>query len=194
MLENTDKVVVENRSGTICFYKVPETNFTRRFVGNERKEIPMGELRAAIQIPGTRSLIKDDLIIHSQEAVAELLPEVEPEYFYNAKDVDFLLTRGTLDQLLDALDFAPEGVVSLIKDEAVKIKLNDMSKREAILNKTGFNVTKAIEIAKMSQTEEKEETKVRRATPITDTTETTNAAPARRTGAPKLKVQAEQGE
>ena len=194
MLENTDKVIVENRSGTICFYKIPETNFIRRFVGNERKEISMGELRAAIQIPGTRALIKDDLIIHSKEAVEELLPEVEPEYFYTTKDVDFLLARGTLDQLLDALDFAPEGVIALIKEEAVKTKLNDMSKREAILTKTGFNVTKAIEIAQLSSTEDKAENKARRSTPITETTEAAGATSARRTSAPKLKVQTEQGE
>jgi hypothetical protein len=166
MLNNTDKVIVENRSNAICCYRIPETNYIRRFVENERKEIPMGELRAAIQIPGTRMLIKDDLIIHSKEAVEELLPEVEPEYFYTAKDVDFLLTRGTLDQLKDALDFAPEGVVNLIKEEAVKTELNDVSKREAILTQTGFNVTEAIKIKNMSESKADTEIRTRRANPI----------------------------
>ena len=131
MLQNTDKIIVENRSNAICGYRVPETNIIRRFVANERKEILMSELRAAIQIPGTRALIKDNLIIHSKEAVEELIPEAEPEYFYNAKDVEFLLVTGSLDQLKDALDFAPEGVITLIKEQAVKTELNDMSKREA---------------------------------------------------------------
>jgi adenylate cyclase class IV len=34
----------------------------------------------------------------------------------------------------------------MIKSIAVELPLNDMAKREAILNKLGFDVTKAIEI------------------------------------------------
>ena len=39
MLQNTDKIIVENRSNAICGYRVPETNIVRRFVGNETKEM-----------------------------------------------------------------------------------------------------------------------------------------------------------
>jgi hypothetical protein len=95
---------------------VPESKIISRFVEGEIKEIPMGELRQAIQIPGTKRTIESNLIIHDKTAVEELLPNAEPEYFYNAKDVEFLLTRGTLDQLKDALDFAPPGVIDLIKE------------------------------------------------------------------------------
>lgn len=189
MLQNTDKVIVENRSNAVCCYRVPESNIIRRFVANERKEIPMGELRAAIQIPGTRMLIKDDLIIHSKEAVEELLPDAEPEYFYTAKDVEFLLTKGTLDQLKDALDFAPEGVINLIKEQAVKIELNDMRKREAILNQTNFDVTKAIEIKRLSEVKTETETKARRTTPLNEASEELKTdVPVRRTEAPKYTV------
>lgn len=184
MLQNTDKIIVENRSNAVCCYRVPESNIIRRFVANERKEITMGELRAAVQIPGTRALIKDDLIIHSKEAVDELLPEAEPEYFYSTKDVEFLLVRGSLDQLKDALDFAPEGVITLIKDQAVKLELNDMSKREAILKQTNFDVTKAIEIKRLSEIKVDTEAKVRRAAPITDANEEISTTPVRRSAAP----------
>jgi len=189
MLQNTDKVRVENRQNAIVCYRVPDEKITRHFEKYETKEISMDELRRAVQVAGTRRLIQDDLIIHSKEAVDELFPSAEPEYFYNAKDVDFLLERGTYDQLLDALDFAPDGVIQLIKDEAVRTCLNDMRKREAILDRTGFDVTKAIENRRLAQTEEKEEVKVRRTAPITDTTTETSAdAPARRTTAPRFKV------
>jgi len=56
------------------------------------------------------------------------------------------MTQGTLEQFLDCLDFAPESILENIKDIAVKLPLNDMAKREAIKNKLGFDVTKAIEI------------------------------------------------
>jgi len=185
MLENTDKVRVENRGRAIVAYKVPESKIIRRFVGNEVKEIEMGELRMAIQIPGTRRVIENNLIIHSKEAVEELLPNAEPEYFYTVADIDFLLTRGTLDQLKDALDFAPKGVIDLIKDQAVKTELNDVRKREAILEQTNFDVTKAIEINYLSNTVAETETKTRRAAPVAeDNIDKQEAAPVRRAAAP----------
>lgn len=190
MLNNNDKIRVENRDNTLVGYIVPETNIIRRFEAYETKELTMGELRQMIQVKGHRNIIKNHLIIHNKEAVEELMPDAEPEYYYNSKDVDFLLTRGTLDQLLDALDFAPEGVINLIKDEAVKVKLDSMDKRTAILNKTGFDVTKAIEIRALSETADEAPVRARRAAPIgEETTETTEPeAPVRRSAAPRYKV------
>lgn len=189
MLNNSDKVRVENRGNAIVGYRVPESNIIRRFVENEVKEIPMGELRQAIQIPGTKRTIVNNLIIHDKSAVEELLPDVEPEYFYTVKDVDFLLERGSLDQLKDALDFAPKGVIDLIKDRAVKNELNDVRKRDAILEATNFNVTGAIEINHLAQVENKVETKTRRAALLgEEAQESQSSAPVRRTAAPKYKV------
>ena len=191
MLNNTDKVRVENRANAIVCYRVPETKIIRRFVPREVKEIEMGELRQAIQIPGTYRLIESNLIIHNKEAVDELLPNAEPEYFYNKDDIDFLLERGTLDQLMDALDFAPDGVKDLIKERAVKNELNDMRKREAILAATNFNVTKAIEIQRQANegnTVADNEVKTRRSAPIGNTEETQSEAPVRRSVAPKFKI------
>lgn len=189
MINNTDKVRVENRANAIVAYRVPESNIIRRFVAGEVKEIAMGELRQAVQIPGTYRLIESNLVIHNKEAVEELLPGVEPEYFYTAKDVDYLLERATLDQLMDALDFAPEGVIELIKERAVKTELNDVQKRNAILEQTNFNVTKAIEIQHLSETEAKAETRTRRAAPLSEVAQDAKSeAPTRRTSAPKYTV------
>jgi predicted transcriptional regulator len=189
MLNNSDKIRVENRGNAIVGYKVPESNIPRRFVANEIKEIPMGELRQVIQNPGTKRTIMNNLIIHDKSAVEELLPEAEPEYFYTTKDVDFLLERGTLDQLKDALDFAPKGVVDLIKERAVKNELNDVRKREAILEATNFNVTGAIEINHLAQVENKVETKTRRTAPIgEESSDEQSATPTRRTAAPKYTI------
>ena len=189
MINNTDKVRVENRANAIVAYRVPESNIIRRFVAGEVKEIAMGELRQAVQIPGTYRLIESNLVIHNKEAVEELLPGVEPEYFYTAKDVDYLLERATLDQLMDALDFAPEGVIELIKERAVKTELNDVQKRNAILEQTNFNVTKAIEIQHLSETEAKAEIRTRRAAPLSEVAQDVKSeAPTRRTSAPKYTV------
>ena len=190
MLNNNDKIRVENRADAIVAYRIPETKIIKRFEAGEIKEIEMGELRQAIQRPGTKRLIESNLIIHNKEAVNELLPNAEPEYFYDKRDVDFLLEKGTLDQLKDALDFAPEGVIELIKERAVSTELNDMRKREAILEATNFNVTGAIDIKRQAAESLKANTeiKTRRAAPIGETTEQEVEVSVRRAAAPKYKV------
>ena len=62
----------------------------------------------------------------------------------NEEQILDLLQNGSQEQFLDALDFAPQGVIDLIKDLAVKIRLNDFNKREAIKAKTGFDVSTAL--------------------------------------------------
>ena len=49
------------------------------------------------------------------------MENVEPEYFYTEKEVKELLTNGSLEQLEDTLNFAPEGVIELIKTMPVKM-------------------------------------------------------------------------
>ena len=70
--------------------------------------------------------------------------KVEPEYYMSEKDVAALITTGSLDAFLDALDFAPIGVIDLIKKLAVEIPMVDIKKRKALKEKTGFDVEAAL--------------------------------------------------
>ena len=76
---------------------------------------------------------------------------------------------------MDCLDFAPEGVINLMKDLAVKLEIPDVRKRQAISEKTGTSVDNAIKINQLSKVDENEkapETKQRRVK-TTDVTKTT---------------------
>lgn len=191
MIKDNDMVKVTNRANWTVAYKVPELGVHRRFAMGESKMLSAGELRKLAWLNGGRVLLEDHLVIDNEELVNELLHGVEPEYYYTTEDVVNLLTYGTEDQLRDALDFAPAGVVSLIKDMAVETKLNDMRKRDIIMAATGFDVTNAIRINEESKETEAAEVKQRRAAPINaaaQTEETSTEAPARRTEAPKYKV------
>lgn len=150
---NKDTLVkVRNRDSGAVLYKIPELNRLRRvFQPKEIKEVPFDELKKLSYLPGGMALLRDSLVIQDDEAVAALLGEVEPEYNYTPEDIKKLLQEGTLDELLDCLDFAPEGVTDLIKVIAVELPLNDVAKREAILEKLHFNVTNAIEIKKETE-------------------------------------------
>ena len=51
---------------------------------------------------------------------------------------------GSLDAFLDCLDFAPVGVIDLLKKFAVSVPLADYEKRKALKEKTGFDVDIAL--------------------------------------------------
>ena len=188
MLDKDTLIKVVNRDNGVVGYTVPDLgNIRRMFQPKEEKEVTMEELRKLSYLPGGKILLQDCLIIRNEEAISEILGDIEPEYYYTEDDVKNLLLNGSLDQLKDCLDFAPLGVVDLVKNLAVTLKIDNYSKREAIKNKLGFDVTNAIENNKISQEEEKVEDKKRRAAvPVQANTET--EAPARRTAAPKYKV------
>ena len=85
------------------------------------------------------------LQIQEIKATENLNIHTEPEYFMSEDDVVNMLLNGSVDELKDALDFAPKGVIQIIKDKAVELPLYDMRKRQAILEMTGFDVTAAID-------------------------------------------------
>ena len=146
MNKNT-KIKVKNRSGSSLSYTLPDmNNFRRRFAAGESKEIPFEEIQKLTYLPGGDFMLQHYLVIDNIEARNEILGSVELEYDFTETEVKNLLEHGTLDQLLDCLDFAPLGVIDLVKKIATDIKLYDNRKREAIFNKTGFNVSNAIMI------------------------------------------------
>lgn len=186
MIEKDTLIKVKNRDSGTVGYTIPELgNLHRSFSKGETKEIPMDELRKLSYISGGKILLQNYLIVQNQDALKELLSDdVEPEYYYGEEEVKKLLLTGSNDQLLDCLEFAPEGVIGLVKDLAVSLKINDISKRNIILEKTGFNVTNAIAINEETIEGEGEEAKSsRRSAPVT--VEKSDETPKRRVAAPQ---------
>ena len=186
MIEKDTLIKVKNRDSGTVGYTIPELgNLHRSFSKGETKEITMDELRKLSYISGGKLLLQDYLIVQNQDALRELLSDdVEPEYYYGEEEIKKLLLTGSNDQLLDCLEFAPEGVIGLVKDLAVSLKINDISKRNIILEKTGFNVTNAIAINEETIEGEGEEAKSsRRSAPVT--VEKSDEAPKRRVAAPQ---------
>ena len=173
MIDRNAMIKVINKFNGIVGYDVPELGINRTFYPKESKNISYNELERLSYLPGGESILKDYLEITDENAISELFNiKTEPEYHYSENDVKALLTTGSLDQFLDCLDFAPPVIIDMIKDMAVTLPLNDMAKREAIKNKIGFDVTKAIEIKNTKydgETENVEENvthSTRRAAPI----------------------------
>lgn len=158
MITETTMYNVKNRSSSMVVYKIPETNLRREFAPGEVKKIPFGELEKLTYQPGGRELIENFLQIIEQDVTDTLNVKREPEYNMSEAEIKELLLNGSLDEFLDALDFAPIGVIDLIKTMAVQLPLGDMAKRKALKDKTGFDLDKAlvhIEEEKFAEQEEK---------------------------------------
>lgn len=139
-----NKVSVKNRSSSMVVYTIPEKNIRREFMPAETKVLPYDELVDLSFQAGGRSIMENFLQVQAVNAREGLNLHTEPEYNMSEEDIKNLLLTGSNDALLDALDFAPIGVIDLIKQYAVSLPVNDMTKRQAIKDKTGFDVTKAL--------------------------------------------------
>lgn len=184
MLDKNTLVKITNRYDGRVGYSIPDLgNLYRGFAPNETKEVTMEELRKLSYMPGGQSMLEKYFVLDNKDAIAELVGGVEPEYYYTEEDVKNLLLTGSLDELKDCLDFAPAGVVEVVKKLAVELKLNDIAKRKAIKDITGFNVDTAIYVNEETSEERVEEKKERRT--AVKKAETTTSG--RRTAAPTSK-------
>lgn len=191
---NNDKVyLVTNRSASRVHYSVPELGIkSRDFQPGETKKLSYAELEGLSYLPGGKELIRDYLLVRNDKVVQEFVGHVEPEYNMTEKEVRELILNGTEDEWLDCLDFAPEGVIDLIKTLAVELPLTDTRKMESFQQKKGIN------LARMIQAKKEEEAEARAAAAQQENTnqpqrrakaqETTTTTPGRRTAGTKYKV------
>lgn len=190
-MEKETLVKVINRADCIVGYTIPERGVRRQFGPKQVREIPFGELEDLTFLPGGDVILLNHLVIKNEEAVKTLFGDVEPEYFYTEEDVKRILTTGSMDEFLDCLDFAPEGVIELVKDLAVSLPLNDNEKREIILKQLNFDVTEAIKIQNTKydgETEAEAQAKADSNKPVRRTAaQAAPATPARRAAAPATK-------
>ena len=136
--------LVKNRGAGHVSYRIPEDGIRRSFAPGETKEITYQELEKLTFQPGGLMILANYLQIIEQDVVKKMGIHAEPEYFMSERDVAALIKTGSLDAFLDALDFAPVGVIDLIKRMSVDIPLMDMAKRKALKDKTGFDVDAAL--------------------------------------------------
>ena len=132
---------VKNRSASTVIYSIPEMNNLRReFRPGEIKSVTGSELIQLSYRPGGRRIIENYLLINNEEVLDGLNMEVEPEYKLDEAGVVKLLKDGSEDQLIDCLNFAPEGVKDLVKAVALAMPLNDLNKCKIIKDMLGYDV------------------------------------------------------
>ena len=177
---------VTNRSSSLVFYSIPEKQIKRRFSAGETKKISHDELLSLTYQAGGPALIKDYLFIAEPEAAKAFTGKIEPEYYLDEAGVKELILTGSLDEFLDCLDFAPEGVIGMIKNLAVALPMTDMQKAEALKKKTGFDAVKAIANDRLDKENSEQEITMAKERRVKAAVET--AEPERRTTGNKYKI------
>ena len=151
-------IQIKNRSAGTTVYTIPELgdkrNIRREFAPHEVKNVDLEEVKALTFVPGGDVLLNDYLQVLDESVWSEINLNPEIEYSMSEEDVKNMLISGSYERLLDCLDFAPDGVIDLIKTYAIELPLNDSSKRAAIKEKTGFDIDKALLRIRESQEED----------------------------------------
>lgn len=135
---------VKNRGASTVVYKIPEDGIRREFKPGQTLQISSEELEKLTYQPGGTVILSQFLQILDLEGIQQANLKVEPEYHMSEADVVNLIKSGSLDAFLDALDFAPVGVIDLIKKLSIDIPMVDIHKRKALKEKTGFDVEAAL--------------------------------------------------
>ena len=144
------KIKVVNRSSGPVGYQLPEINLQRVFAAGEEKIVDRDEIQKLIYQPGGQELVDAYFLIKDADAAAEFSPIIskEPEYNYTEEDIIRLIKTASLDEFLDALDFAPQGVIEMIKSLSISLPITDTMKIQAFKDKTGTDLGHLIELNK----------------------------------------------
>lgn len=135
---------VKNRSAGVAVYKIPELGIRRSFAPGEVKQISAEELEKLTYQPGGMAMLAGFLQIMDQAGIKQIGLNPQPEYHMSEQDIAKLMVSGSLDEFLDCLDFAPPGVIDLVKKLSVSLPLSDFQKKNALKAKTGFDCDAAL--------------------------------------------------
>ena len=172
MIKDNENVTVRNLTDQTVVYVIPELQIKRVFRGFESKRLPVKELRQLWYIPGGSRILQNFLAVENKELADEFGVSEDSfthEYSWTLDNVKEVLTKGSIDELADALDFAPIGIVDTIISQAVKLEIADMNKQKLIQQMTGHDITKMIQYAeKLNELNEDNSVSMRRSSRRTD--------------------------
>lgn len=142
-MDKNRKVVVKNRTKGMVGYKIDTLRVYRHWdKTGDILYISIDELIELSTLPGGLKLLEKYLLIEDEEAVSIVFGrEMEPEYNYTEKEIDFLLYKAEDNQLFDCLDYAPEGVLRIIRSKSVDKIPNTTAKVEAINKRLNINLS-----------------------------------------------------
>lgn len=152
-LSDTDKVVIRNLVNHPVVIVTPIHRKRWEIPPHGEMEVMVVDVRECSYDQGCRNIFRDYVQICNSELAKEFgIYEDVVEYNWGDKEITEALTTAPIEVLLDALDFAPDGIKEAILDKAVELEISDMDRREAISKALGVNVTNKIDNARKAKT------------------------------------------
>ena len=177
VVKDDDISEITNLLDCTCGYIVDLTGVRRILPPHASFKVKASELRELFYQRGGQELLHNYIRVGNKALAQEFGVDVDntPEYNWGRKDVIDALNNPDIDVLLDALDFAPDGIKQLIADVAVETEVSDVNKRKAISDKLGIDVDAMItnKYLAAQKAEEKEEKPAHRRTAAKKTTTST---------------------
>lgn len=135
---------VMNRDIGQTGYHLPELQIRRVFNVGEIKELKEEEILLLYNTDAGRLMLCQILQIQNKEFVRKnIWPEAPVEYFWTKEDIKKCLLEDSVELFAETLEYAPEGVINILKDLAWRLPLTDLNKCNIMVEKLGFDPVKA---------------------------------------------------
>lgn len=167
-VKDEDMVAVRNLTLNPVAYHVPSLNGLRRELPPRATiKVSAGELRQLNYELGGARLLRDYLSVGNKSLAQEF--GVDPdtfdnEYNWTLADIDKALLGNDDNVLLDAMDFAPDGVKDSIAQRAVELEIPDMNRRNIISKATEYDIDQMIKNKQQIEADDKEEKEEKKTT------------------------------
>lgn len=147
-MDGNRRVPVRSRTEGSVAYKLDSLRVARSWPKSGAVlQISIDELKELMVYPGGEYILRNLVIIEDEAVRIEILgAEVQPEYNYTEDEIKYLLYEAEDNALLDCLDYAPVGVLELIKEFSLEKMPNTTAKIKAINQKLNINLNKIIEM------------------------------------------------
>jgi len=151
---------VMNRDTGQTGYSLPELNIRRVFNVGEIKELKEEEILALYNTDAGRLMLSHILQVQNKEFVIKnIWPDAPIEYFWTKEQIIKCLMEDSPELFAETLDYAPEGVINILKDLAWRTPITDLNKVQIMRQKLGFDPIKAHEVMTKQAPETKSERK-----------------------------------
>ena len=189
VVKDSDVVILRNFTTNAVIYRTPTTRVRREMPAGGSIKVTAGEIREMMYDKGCVDILRNYVQICNKTLALEVgvsEDSFDNEYNWTVQDIQNCLLKGSIEELQDAMDFAPDGIKESLLTEAVNLEIPDVRKRDIISKAMQRDVSGMIDnkhkIEEDNTTEEKKTTTRRAAKKTTTTTK-------RRTTAAKPKVE-----
>lgn len=144
LIDDSELVPVKNMMRNEVGYTL-SNGVSRHFAPHMTIRIKAGELRDLSYESGGLDFLRNYVCVGNSDLAEEFgISNDLIEYTWTEQDVVNALTTSDLDVLLDALDFAPDGILDELRDKAVELEIADGNRIAAINKRMGVDINNMI--------------------------------------------------